>query len=293
MDAMSPDPATPDAARSGTFLIGGDLPVHRLGFGAMRITGEGIWGPPADRDEAIAVVRRAVELGTTLIDTADSYGPEVSEEIIGEALRPYPDDVVIATKAGLTRSGPGEWHPNGRPEHIRQACEGSLRRLGLDTIPLYQLHRIDPEVPVEDSLGTIVELQAEGKVRHIGVSEVTVEQLHQCQAITPIVTVQNRYNLVDREWEDVLEVCTAEGIGFIPWFPLAVGDLAKGHDALADASERLGAAPSQVALTWLLGHSPVVLPIPGTGSVAHLEENVSAAGIELTDDERTALDAAA
>ena len=290
---MSPDPVTPDAARSGTFRIGGDLPVHRLGFGAMRITGEGIWGPPADRDEAIAVVRRAVELGTTLIDTADSYGPEVSEEIIGEALRPYPDDVVIATKAGLTRSGPGEWHPNGRPEHIRQACEGSLRRLGLDAIPLYQLHRIDPEVPVEDSLGTIVELQAEGKVRHIGVSEVTVEQLHQCQAITPIVTVQNRYNLVDREWEDVLDVCTAEGIGFIPWFPLAVGDLAKGHDALADASERLGAAPSQVALAWLLGHSPVVLPIPGTGSVAHLEENVSAAGIELTDDERTALDAAA
>jgi aryl-alcohol dehydrogenase-like predicted oxidoreductase len=290
---MSPDPTTPDAARSGTFLIGGDLPVHRLGFGAMRITGEGIWGPPADRDEAIAVVRRSVELGITLIDTADSYGPEVSEEIIGEALRPYPDDVVIATKAGLTRSGPGEWHPNGRPEHIRQACEGSLRRLGLDTIPLYQLHRIDPEVPVEDSLGTIVELQAEGKVRHIGVSEVTVDQLHQCQAITPIVTVQNRYNLVDREWEDVLDVCTAEGIGFIPWFPLAVGDLAKGHDALADASARLGAAPSQVALAWLLGHSPVVLPIPGTGSVAHLDENVAAAGIELTDDERTALDAAA
>jgi pyridoxine 4-dehydrogenase len=290
---MSPDTTTPDAARSGTFLIGGDLPVHRLGFGAMRITGEGIWGPPADRDEAIAVVRRAVERGTTLIDTADSYGPEVSEEIIGEALAPYPDDVVIATKAGLTRSGPGEWSPNGRPDHIRQACEGSLRRLKLDTIPLYQLHRIDPEVPVEDSLGTIVELQAEGKVRHIGVSEVTVEQLHQCQAITPIVTVQNRYNLVDREWEDVLDVCTAEGIGFIPWFPLAVGDLAKGHDALADASERLGAAPSQVALAWLLGHSPVVLPIPGTGSVAHLEENVAAAGLELTDDERTALDAAA
>ena len=290
---MSPDPVTPDAARSGTFRIGGDLPVHRLGFGAMRITGKGIWGPPADRAEAVAVVRRAVELGTTLIDTADSYGPEVSEEIIGEALRPYPDDVVIATKAGLTRSGPGEWHPNGRPEHIRQACEGSLRRLGLDAIPLYQLHRIDPEVPVEDSLGTIVELQAEGKVRHIGVSEVTVDELLQCQAITPIVTVQNRYNLVDREWEDVLDVCTAEGIGFIPWFPLAVGDLAKGHDALADASERLGAAPSQVALAWLLGHSPVVLPIPGTGSVAHLEENVSAAGIELTDDERTALDAAA
>jgi pyridoxine 4-dehydrogenase len=286
-------PDTPDASRSGTFPIGGDLPVHRLGFGAMRITGKGIWGPPADRDEAIAVVRRAVELGTTLIDTADSYGPDVSEEIIGEALAPYPDDVVVATKAGLTRSGPDQWAPNGHPDHIRQACEGSLRRLKLDTIPLYQLHRIDPEVPVEDSLGTMVELQAEGKVRHIGVSEVTVDQLHQCQAITPIVTVQNRYNLVDREWEDVLDVCTAEGIGFIPWFPLAVGDLARGHDALAAAAEAHGAAPSQIALAWLLGRSPVVLPIPGTGSVAHLDENVAAAGIELTDEERTALDGAA
>jgi pyridoxine 4-dehydrogenase len=284
---------TPDATRSGTFSIGGDLPVHRLGFGAMRITGKGIWGPPADRDEAIAVVRRAVELGTTLIDTADSYGPDVSEEIIGEALAPYPDDVVIATKAGLTRSGPNEWSPNGHPDHIRQACEGSLRRLKLDTIPLYQLHRIDPEVPVEDSLGTIVELQEEGKVRHIGVSEVTVDELHQCQAITPIVTVQNRYNLVDREWEDVLDVCTAEGIGFIPWFPLAVGDLAKGHDALSAASERLGVQPGAVALAWLLARSPVVLPIPGTGSVAHLEENIAAAGLDLTDEERTALDAAA
>lgn len=289
---MPSDETTPDAARSGTFLIGGDLPVRRLGFGAMRITGSGIWGPPADRDESIAVVRRAVELGTTLIDTADSYGPEVSEEIIGEALAPYPDDVVVATKAGLTRSGPNEWSPNGRPDHIRQACEGSLRRLKLDTIPLYQLHRIDPEVPVEDSLGTILELQAEGKVRHIGVSEVTVDELHQCQAITPIVTVQNRYNLVDREWEDVLDVCTAEGIGFIPWFPLAVGDLAKEHDALSEAAEAHGAAPSQIALAWLLGRSPVVLPIPGTGSVAHLEENVAAAHIELTDDQRAALDAA-
>jgi aryl-alcohol dehydrogenase-like predicted oxidoreductase len=284
---------TPDASRSGSFAIGGELPVDRLGFGAMRITGKGIWGPPADRDAAIATVRRAVELGTTLIDTADSYGPDVSEEIIGEALSPYPDDVVIATKAGLTRSGPDEWNPNGHPDHIRQACEGSLRRLKLDTIPLYQLHRIDPKVPVEDSLGTIVELQAEGKVRHIGVSEVTVDELHQCQAITPIVTVQNRYNLVDRAWEDVLDVCTAEGIGFIPWFPLAFGDLAKEHDALAAACARLGAAPSQVALAWLLGHSPVVLPIPGTGSAAHVEENIAAAGLELTDEERAALDAAA
>jgi pyridoxine 4-dehydrogenase len=289
---MPSDETAPDASRSGTFAIGGDLPVDRLGFGAMRITGPGIWGPPADRAEAVAVVRRAVELGTTLIDTADSYGPEVSEEIIGEALAPYPDDVVVATKAGLTRSGPNEWSPNGHPDHIRQACEGSLRRLKLDAIPLYQLHRIDPEVPVEDSLGTIVELQQEGKVRHIGVSEVTVDELHQCQAITPIVTVQNRYNLVDREWEDVLDVCTAEGIGFIPWFPLAVGDLAKEHDALADAAAAHGAAPSQIALAWLLARSPVVLPIPGTGSVAHLEENIAAAGIELTDEQRSALDAA-
>lgn len=289
---MPSDETAPDASRSGTFAIGGDLPVDRLGFGAMRITGPGIWGPPADRAEAVAVVRRAVELGTTLIDTADSYGPEVSEEIIGEALAPYPDDVVVATKAGLTRSGPNEWSPNGHPDHIRQACEGSLRRLQLDAIPLYQLHRIDPEVPVEDSLGTIVELQQEGKVRHIGVSEVTVDELHQCQAITPIVTVQNRYNLVDREWEDVLDVCTAEGIGFIPWFPLAVGDLAKEHDALSDAAAAHGAAPSQIALAWLLARSPVVLPIPGTGSVAHLEENIAAAGIELTDEQRSALDAA-
>lgn len=284
---------TPDVAASGLFLIGGDTPVDRLGFGAMRITGQGIWGPPADRDEAVRVVRRAVALGTTLIDTADSYGPDVSEEIIGDALSPYPDDVIIATKAGLTRSGPDEWTPRGRPDHIRAACEGSLRRLRLETIPLYQLHRIDPEVPAEDSVGTMLELQAEGKIRHIGLSEVTVDQLHHCQALTPIATVQNRYNLVDREWEEVLDVCTAEGIGFIPWFPLATGTLARDHDALRAACDRLGAAPSQVALAWLLAHSPVILPIPGTGSVGHLEENVAAAGLELTDDEITALDAAA
>ena len=287
-----PPTTPPDAAASGTFRIAGELPVHRLGYGAMRITGEGIWGPPPDREAARAVVRRAVELGTTLIDTADSYGPDVSEEIIGEALRPYPEDVVVATKAGLTRSGPGEWTPCGRPDHIRAACEGSLKRLGLDTIPLYQLHRIDPEVPVEDSLGTMVELREEGKVRHIGVSEVTVDELHQCQALTPIATVQNRYNLVDREWEDVLDVCTSEGIGFIPWFPLATGSLAEGHDALSAASERLDVAPGAVALAWLLERSPVVLPIPGTGSIDHLEQNVAAAGLRLTDEERTALDAA-
>ena len=287
-----PPTTPPDAAASGTFRIAGELPVHRLGYGAMRITGEGIWGPPPDREAARAVVRRAVELGTTLIDTADSYGPDVSEEIIGEALRPYPEDVVVATKAGLTRSGPGEWTPCGRPDHIRAACEGSLKRLGLDTIPLYQLHRIDPEVPVEDSLGTMVELREEGKVRHIGVSEVTVDELHQCQALTPIATVQNRYNLVDREWEDVLDVCTSEGIGFLPWFPLATGSLAEGHDALSAASERLEVAPGAVALAWLLQRSPVVLPIPGTGSIDHLEQNVAAAGLRLTDEERSALDAA-
>lgn len=285
--------SSPDASQSGTFPIGGDLPVHRLGFGAMRITGRGIWGPPADRDAAVATVRRSVELGTTPIDTADSYGPDVSEEIIGEAFATYPDDLVIATKAGLTRSGPDQWSPNGHPDHIRQACEGSLRRLHLDTIPLYQLHRIDPEVPAEDSLGTLVELQAEGKVRHIGVSEVTVDQLRQCQAVTTIATVQNRFNLVDREWEDVLDVCTADGIGFIPWFPLAVGSLAKEHDALADAAAAHDAAPSQVALAWLLQRSPVMLPIPGTGSVDHVAENIAAAGITLTAAEVTALDAAA
>ncbi len=282
----------PNAADSGTFRIAGDIPVHRLGFGAMRITGEGIWGPPGDRDEAKKVVRRAVELGTTLIDTADSYGPDVSEEIIGEALRPYPDDVIIATKAGLTRSGPGEWSPCGRPDHIRSACEGSLKRLGLDAIPLYQLHRIDPEVPVEDSLGTMVDLRDEGKVRHIGVSEVTVDELHQCQALTPIATVQNRYNLIDREWEAVLDVCTDEGIGFIPWFPLDTGSLAEGHDTLTAARERLDVTPGAVALAWLLQRSPVILPIPGTSSVSHLEQNVAAAGLRLSDEERAGLDAA-
>ena len=289
---MSPTPAVPTADASGPFLIGGDLPVGRLGFGAMRITGDGVWGPPPDREAAKAVVRRAVELGITLIDTADSYGPDVSEEIIGEALQPYPDGVVVATKAGMTRSGPGEWAPCGRPDHIRDACEGSLRRLGLDAIALYQLHRIDPEVPVEDSLGAMVELRDEGKVRHIGVSNVTVDELRRCQATTTIATVQNRYNLVDREAEAVLDVCTDEGIGFIPWFPLATGDLAEDHDALRAAVERLDAAPSQVALAWLLGHSPVVVPIPGTGSVEHLEENVAATGLELTDEEVAQLDAA-
>ncbi len=280
------------AAASGTFSIGGELGVHRLGYGAMQITGPGIWGEPADREVAKDVLRRAVDLGTTFIDTADSYGPDVSETLIGEALAPYADDVIVATKAGLERPGPGEWVSNGRPAHIRERCESSLRRLKLDAIGLYQLHRIDPDVPVEESLGTMTELREEGKIRHIGVSEVTVDQLRQCQQVTSIATVQNRYNLVDREWEDVLDACAAEGIGFIPWFPLATGALAKDHDALAEACRRLDAAPSQVALAWLLARDPVVLPIPGTGSVGHLEENIAAAGLELTSDEKAGLDAA-
>jgi len=284
-------PDTPDASRSGSFPIGGDVPVHRLGFGAMRITGKGVWGPPPDRDEAIAVVRRAVELGTTLIDTADSYGPDVSEEILGEALAPYPDDVVIATKAGWDRPGPGVWIPHGDPDHITQACEGSLRRLQLDVIPLFQMHTPDPDVPYEESVGACAELQAAGKIRHIGLSNVDVDQLRRAQAVTTVTTVQNRYNLTDRSSQDVLDVCTAEGIGFIPWAPLAAGE-DDPPDALTAAADRLGATASQVALAWLLGRSPVMLPIPGTGSVAHVEENVAAAGLELTDEERSALDAA-
>ena len=273
------------AAASGTFAIGGDLTVNRLGFGAMRITGKGIWGEPADPDEARAVLRRAVELGVNLIDTADSYGPDVSERLIGETLAPYPEDVVVATKAGLVRPGPGQWDPDGRPEHIREAIEGSLRRLKLETIDLYQLHRIDPKVPAENQLGTFAELRDEGKVRHVGLSEVGVEEIEEARRIVPIATVQNRYNLTDRGHEDVLDFCEREGIGFIPWFPLAVGDLARPGSPLDEIAESRDAAPGQVALAWLLRRSPVMLPIPGTSSVSHLEENVAGASIELTDDE--------
>jgi aryl-alcohol dehydrogenase-like predicted oxidoreductase len=254
----------------------------------MRITGKGIWGPPPDRAEAVAVVRRAVELGVTLIDTADSYGPDVSEEILAEALAPYPDDVVVATKAGWDRPGPDHWVPHGDPAHIKEACEGSLRRLRLDVIPLFQMHTPDPDVPYEESVGACAELQAEGKVRHVGLSNVDLDQLRTAQAITTVTTVQNRYNLTDRSSQDVLDACIADGIGFIPWAPLAPGE--EHQPALTAAAERLDATPTQVALAWLLAVSPVVLPIPGTGSVAHLEENVGAAGLELTDDERTALD---
>ena len=272
-------------AQAGSYAIGGDLEVHRLGFGAMRLTGDGIWGEPDDVAECRRVLRRALELGVTLIDTADSYGPHVSERLIGETLHPYPDDLVIATKAGLERSGPGRWHPNGRPEHLREACEGSLRRLKLERIDLYQLHRIDPEVPVEESLGSMLELRDEGKVRHIGLSEVSVEDLDRAHRTAPIATVQNRYNAAHRRSEDGLDACRRDGMGFIPWFPLETGGLAEPGGPLAEAAERRGATAAQLALAWLLHRSLVMLPIPGTSKVAHLEENVAAAEIELTEEE--------
>jgi pyridoxine 4-dehydrogenase len=271
------------AARSGTFFLGGELPVYRLGFGAMRLTGKGIWGEPRDRKEAIAVLRRAVELGVNLIDTADSYGPEVSERLIAEALYPYPDELTIATKAGLERSGPDQWTPNGRPEHLRAALEGSLRRLRLEWIDLYQLHRIDPAVPLGDQLGALIRMQEEGKIRFIGLSEVSVAELERARRMVPIVSVQNRYGLTDRLHEAVLAHCTREGIAFLPWSPLAGGRLANPQGPLARAAARLGATPAQVALAWLLKRSPVVLPIPGTSSVAHLEDNVGAALLELSE----------
>jgi pyridoxine 4-dehydrogenase len=273
-----------DDTTAGTFTLG-DRSVRRLGFGAMRITGRGIWGPPPDHDQAIAVLRRAVELGVNLIDTADSYGPHVSEELIAEALSPYPDDLVIATKGGLVRPGPDQWDADGRPEHLREVCEGSLKRLRLERIDVYQFHRPDPNVPFEESVGTFAELQKEGKIAHVGLSNVTVEQLRQAQAIVPIASVQNRYNLVERDAEDVLEACEAGGIGFIPWFPLKSGQVGKGAGPVADIAGARGTTPAQVALAWLLARSPVILPIPGTGSVEHEEENVAAAHLHLTTDE--------
>ena len=281
------------AEQSGSFAIGGDLPVNRLGFGAMRITGPGIWGEPADHDESVRVLRRAVELGVTLIDTADSYGPCVSESLIAEALHPYPEDLVIATKGGLTRQGPDLWAPVGRPAYLRQCVEMSLRRLRLETIDLYQLHRIDPEVPAADQLGELDALRREGKIRHIGLSEVSVDQLEQAREITEIVSVQNLYNLGNRQSEEVLEHCTSQGIGFIPWFPLAVGKLATEGSVLDSAAKEHGATPAQLALAWLLHKSPVVLPIPGTSKVSHLEDNMAAAAIKLSDDEVAALTALA
>ncbi len=276
-----------------TLTIGGDLEVRRLGFGAMRITGEGIWGPPDDPESAKALLRRVVELGVNLIDTADSYGPEVSEKLIAEALHPYPDELVIASKGGLRRTGPGEWPRDGRPEHLREACEGSLRRLRVERIDLYQLHAPDPEVPLEESLGALGELQQEGKVRHIGVSNVSPEQLESARALVDVVTVQNRYNLADRSSEEVLEACEREQIGFIPWFPLATGDLARPGGPLDELAQSQDATPGQLALAWLLARSPAMLPIPGTASIEHLEENVAAADIELDDSELERLAAAA
>jgi pyridoxine 4-dehydrogenase len=279
------------AQASGTFSLGGDLTVNRLGYGAMRLTGKGVWGPPADRDEAVRVLRRAVELGVNFIDTADSYGPYVAEEIIREALHPY-DGVAVATKAGLLRTGPDVWVPLGYPAYLRQECEQSLRRLGVETIDLFQLHRIDDKFPLEDQIVELNKLQTEGKIRHIGLSEVSVDQLAAAQNIVPIVSVQNLYNLTERKSEALLEEATKQGIAFIPWFPLAAGPLAAPDGPLAQLGEEHGnATPSQLALAWLLKRSPVVLPIPGTSSVAHLEENVAAAEIELSDDEFEKLDA--
>jgi aryl-alcohol dehydrogenase-like predicted oxidoreductase len=277
---------------SGTFDLGGDTTINRLGYGAMQLTGKGMWGDPADPEEAIAVLRRAVELGVTFIDTADSYGPFVSEQLIRKALHPYPEELVIATKAGLTRSGPGDWRPVGRPEYLRQQCELSLRHLGLERIELYQLHRIDEKVPLAEQLGELVKLQEEGKIRHIGLSEVNVAQLQEAQKTATIVSVQNLYNLASRSAEDLLDHAEANGIGFIPWFPLNTGKLSGEHGPLAEIASEHGASPSQLALAWLLKRSPVMLPIPGTASVAHLEDNLAAAEIELSDEQFEALSGA-
>ncbi|MBB5374629.1 aryl-alcohol dehydrogenase-like predicted oxidoreductase [Deinococcus metalli] len=280
---------TLNAAQSGTFQIGGDLSVNRLGFGAMRVTGDGIWGEPADRSGALATLRRLPDLGVNFIDTADSYGPAVSEELIREALHPY-DAVVIATKGGLTRTGPNVWIPVGRPEYLKQQAYISRRRLGVDVIDLWQLHRIDPKVPRDEQFGAIRELMDEGVIRHAGLSEVGVEEIEAARKVFPVATVQNLYNLVNRKSEDVVEYCARETIGFIPWFPLAAGSLAREGSVLSDVAGRVNASPSQVALAWVLRRSPVMLPIPGTGKVAHLEENVAAAALELSDEDFRTLD---
>jgi pyridoxine 4-dehydrogenase len=275
-----------DAAAAGTIDLGGDLTVNRLGFGAMRVTGSGIWGDPPDREEAKAVLRRAVELGVNFIDTADSYGPAVSEDLIAEALHPYPDDLVIATKGGLVRPGPNSWRPDGRPEHLIQACEDSLRRLRLEEILLYQLHRPDPAVPLEDSIGALVRLKEEGKIRHIGLSNVTEKQLRQAQKLTPIVSIQNRYNATDRGSEALLDLCEQEHLAFLPWAPIQ--DLDR---RAAKISQQHGVAPRQVILAWMLARSPAMLPIPGTGSIKHLEDNIAAVAVRLTADEVSSLTA--
>jgi len=293
MTNMKSDTAVHPALASGTFTLGGDMPIVRLGYGAMRITGPGIWGEPQDHDEAIRVLRRALELGVNFIDTADAYGPYVSENLIHEALYPYPKDLVIATKAGLVRTGPNQWFPVGRPEYLRQEVEMSLRRLGLERIDLLQLHRIDPQVPLADSIGVLADMQREGKIRHIGVSNFGVKDLQAAQKVATIVSVQNRYNLADRASEDVLDFCDKENLGFIPWFPVAFGALARAGGPLDSIAHQHGATPAQMALAWLLRRSPVMLPIPGTSRVAHLEENLAAAAIKLTDAEFDALAKAA
>ncbi len=282
-----------NAEASGTFRLGGDLTVHRLGFGAMRLTGEGIWGEPKDANQAKQVLRRAVELGINFIDTADAYGPEVSERLIGEALAPFPKDLVIATKGGLTRSGPNKWLPVGRPEYLQQQVEMSLRRLKTERIDLWQLHRIDPQVPVEDSLGAIADLQKQGKIRHVGLSEVKPAEIEQARKVMQIVSVQNQYNISDRKHEDVVQFCEKHGIAFIPWAPVASGKLAEPGGKLDAVAKRHNASVSQLSLAWLLHHSPVMLPIPGTSSVEHLEENVAAAAVTLDAKEWEEIEAAA
>jgi pyridoxine 4-dehydrogenase len=282
----------PDAALGGTLRLG-DLEIRRMGFGAMRITGPGIWGEPKDPDAAKRLLRRVVELGVNLFDTADSYGPEVSERLIGEALHPYPKDLVIATKGGLVRPGPGRWVSDARPERLKQCLEGSLKRLKVERIDLYQLHSPDSKVPFEDSVGALVKMKQAGKIRHIGLSNVDEDELERARALTEIASVQNRYSVSDRESEGVLEVCQREGIAFLPWYPLDTGKLASPKGALAKLAKERGATPAQLALAWLLAHSPVMVPIPGTANVAHLEENVAASSIELTEEDKRAIEKAA
>jgi pyridoxine 4-dehydrogenase len=277
-----PEHNAPVVARSGTLTLG-SFTVHRLGFGTMQLPGRGVWGPPTDRDAAVSVLRRVVELGVDLIDTADSYGPDVAEELIREALHPYPADLKIATKAGLTRSGPDQWSPRADPEYLRRQCEASLRHLGVERIDLYQLHRIDPKVPAADQFGALKQLRDEGKVAEIGLSEVKVDDVVSARAIVPIVTVQNQYNLGTRGADDLVDYCEGEGIGFIPWFPLGSGKLARPGGPLDELAQQLGATPPQIALAWLLRRSPTMLPIPGTSSVAHAEQNCGAAEITLSD----------
>ncbi|HEX3888319.1 MAG TPA: aldo/keto reductase [Phenylobacterium sp.] len=284
--------AQPSAAASGVFKIGGDTAVHRLGFGAMRVTGKGIWGEPQDRDEAIRTLKRLPDLGVNFIDTADSYGPFVSEDLIAEALHPY-GDILVATKGGLTRHGPNIWAPVGRPEYLRQCVLMSLRRLKVEQIGLWQLHRIDPKTPREDQFGVIADMLKEGLIKHAGLSEVSVEEIEAASKVFPVATVQNRYNLIDRGSEAVLSHCEAKNIGFIPWFPLAAGDLAKPGTTMNKVVHAANATPSQIALAWVLKRSPVMLPIPGTGKVDHLEDNIAAAAIDLTDADFRALDAQA